>query len=84
MPSYNSETAPAALRGFFAGSITVLVALGNLWGAGMSRAYIHEQRDIGWLVPCGVQLLPAVLMLILVPFTPGRPGYMSLYLFNYI
>ena len=49
-----------------------IVALGNLWGAGMGRAFATEQRDIGWMVPVGVQFIPAVAMLVMVPFCPGK------------
>lgn len=54
------------------GIMNCIVALGNLWGAGMGRAFATEQRDIGWMVPVGVQFIPAVAMLIMVPFCPGE------------
>jgi MFS transporter, SP family, sugar:H+ symporter len=71
VPSYQSEIAPAALRGLLGGSIMCINTMGNLWGAGMSRAYATETSKIGWLVPVGVQLIPAVGILLMVPFTPG-------------
>ena len=71
VPSYQAELAPAPLRGFFAGSIMLITSAGNLWGTGMSRAYATETGNVGWMVPVGVQLIPAVFMLLLTPFTVG-------------
>ena len=71
-PAYCSEISPAAVRGFKTGSMTVLVTGGNLWGAGMSRAFATEQGKIGWIVPVAIQLLPALMILAMVPFTPGQ------------
>ncbi|WVW80523.1 hypothetical protein I302_102508 [Kwoniella bestiolae CBS 10118] len=72
VPSYISEISPAGVRGFMSGTMTVLVTAGNLWGAGMSRAFATETRKIGWIIPVATQFVPAVGMLLLVPFTPGR------------
>ena len=76
VPGYTSEIAPAPLRGFFSGSLVFIVTLGNLWGTGMSRAFVHETSRIGWMVPTGVQLIPPLMMLVLVPFTPESPRWL--------
>lgn len=76
IPTYQAELAPAALRGFFAGNVQVLVHLGSIWGAGMSRAYAYEQGSKGWRVPVGVQMIPAVLLLILTPFCVESPRWL--------
>ena len=55
-----------------------VTGMGNLWGAGMSRAYATEISSKGWIVPTSVQLIPAVLMLILIPFTPESPRWLIL------
>lgn len=60
------------------GSMTVLVTGGNLWGAGMSRAFATEQGKIGWIVPVAIQLLPALMILAMVPFTPGQSNLIHL------
>ena len=78
VPSYNAETSPAATRGLLSGSLMLLTALGNLWGAGMSRAYATHTTSEGWLVPTGMQFIPAVLILALVPFTPESPRWLVL------
>lgn len=54
------------------GIMNCIVALGNLWGAGMGRAFATEQRRIGWQIPVAVQFIPAVAILIMVPFCPGE------------
>ncbi|CAL5868250.1 uncharacterized protein PFLUO_LOCUS2474 [Penicillium psychrofluorescens] len=78
VPAYCAEIAPSALRGLLAGSITFVVALGNLWGSGMSRAYVNETSDKGWIIPCGVQLIPPVIILCLIAFTPESPRWLLL------
>ena len=78
IPAYCAEIAPSSLRGLLAGSITFVVALGNLWGAGMSRAYINETSDKGWLVPCAAQLIPPFIILALIAFTPESPRWLLL------
>lgn len=73
---YNSEVSPAKMRGLAAGSMIFFNALGNLWGAGMSRAYATETRARGWLVPQGVQMIPPFLILIFIWFTPESPRWL--------
>ena len=70
--SYQSDVAPGSLRGFFASALQLTLVLGNIWGGGMSRAYATELSSKGWQVPVGVQFIPAVLILVLVPFCVGR------------
>ncbi|RMJ11839.1 hypothetical protein CDV36_008500 [Fusarium kuroshium] len=78
VPAYNAETSPAAVRGFLSGSIMMFTALGNLWGAGMSRAYSTTLGKEGWIIPTAMQLIPAVGILVLVPFTPESPRWLIL------
>ena len=40
-------------------------------GAGMSRAYSTETHAKGWIIPQAVQMIPAVIILVLIWFTPG-------------
>jgi len=72
VPSYASELAPVSVRGFFSGSLLFFVLLGNLWGAGMSKAYATETGRIGWMIPVAMQFIPAVCLIVALPFTPGR------------
>jgi MFS family permease len=54
IPTYQAELSPAPLRGFFAGNVQVLVHLGSIWGAGMSRAFATEEGKKGWIIPVAV------------------------------
>jgi MFS family permease len=78
VPAYNAESCPAGVRGLLSGGIMTVTALGNLWGAGMSRAYSTEQGDKGWMIPVAMQFIPAVGLLLLVPFTPESPRWLIL------
>ena len=78
-PAYNAEVSPAATRGILSGSLMFLTGLGNLWGAGMSRAYADETADKGWIIPTAMQFVPAVLLLALVLLTPESPRWLLLH-----
>lgn len=78
VPAYNAETAPPAVRGLLAGSIMFVTSLGNLWGAGMSRAYVSTVTQEGWLIPTAMLFIPAIGILVLVPFTPESPRWLVL------
>ena len=74
VPAYQAEVAPASLRGVFAGSLICIVTLGNMWGAGMGRATANYTTAAGWLIPVGVQFIPAIILLASIPFTIGKPS----------
>ncbi|KAJ5097379.1 hypothetical protein N7456_008100 [Penicillium angulare] len=76
VPSYNAETAPAAVRGVLSASIMMVSSLGNLWGAGMSRAYSTTLTKEGWIIPTAMQFIPAVGLLGLIPWTPESPRWL--------
>lgn len=76
IPTYQAELSPAPLRGFFAGNVQVLVHLGSIWGAGMSRAFATEQDAKGWIIPVAVQAIPAIILLIGVPFCIESPRWL--------
>lgn len=76
VPMYQAELAPAPLRGFFAGNVQVLVHLGSIWGAGMSRAYASETQKQGWMIPVAMQMIPAILLLVGVPFCVESPRWL--------
>lgn len=77
-PSYNAEVSPASTRGLLSGSLMFFTALGNLWGAGMARAYAEEEGKRGWIIPVAVQFIPAILLFAFVPFTPESPRWLLL------
>ena len=75
---YNSEISPAQTRGVIAGSMILFNALGNLWGAGMSRAYALETSNRGWQIPTAMQLLPPFIILTCIWITPESPRWLVL------
>ncbi|OQU94908.1 hypothetical protein CLAIMM_01191 isoform 2 [Cladophialophora immunda] len=79
VPSYQAEIAPASLRGFISGSLICLATLGAMWGAGMGQAMSGYTTRAGWLIPVGVQLIPAVILLLSVPFTVESPRWLVLH-----
>ena len=79
VPAYHSELAPAEIRGFFAGSVQVLVHIGAIWAAAVTRAYASDTTQKGWLVPTAQQLIPGILILIFVPFTIESPRWLLLH-----
>lgn len=78
VPQYNGEISPPSMRGLLSGSIILVTSLGNLWGAGMSRAYASVKTEQGWMVPTAMQFIPAVLIAVLVPFVPESPRWLVL------
>ncbi|RDH26321.1 general substrate transporter [Aspergillus welwitschiae] len=78
VPAYCAEIAPSAVRGLLAGSVTFVVALGNPRGSGVSGAYVDQMSARGWLIPCAMQLIPAVNILSLVAFIPESPRWLLL------
>ncbi|KND92172.1 putative quinate permease, partial [Tolypocladium ophioglossoides CBS 100239] len=67
VPSYNAEISPAATRGMLSGSIMMFTALGNL----RAQACLK-----GWMIPTTMQLITAVGLLALVPFTQESPRWL--------
>ena len=45
----------------------------------MSRAYAYEQSSKGWLIPVAMQLIPAIALLIFVPFSIESPRWLISY-----
>lgn len=56
----------------------MMSSLGNLWGAGISRAYSTTLTKEGWMIPTAMQFIPAVGLLTLIPWTPESPRWLML------
>jgi MFS transporter, SP family, sugar:H+ symporter len=76
VPTYQAELSPAPLRGFFAGNSQFVVHFGSIWGSSMSFAYREEQGNKGWIIPVSMQMIPAVLLLVMIPFTIESPRWL--------
>ncbi|KAJ5368819.1 uncharacterized protein N7496_008579 [Penicillium cataractarum] len=76
VPTYESEICPAGLRGFCVGSIQLFLTFGSLV-AGIANEYLSKwTTDGGWMIATGVQGLPAVIILLGLPFTPNSPRWL--------
>lgn len=70
-PTYQSEVSPAALRGFFVGSIQLFLTFGSLIAGIVNNEMAKHTTQTGWMVATALQALPAVVIMIGLPFTPG-------------
>lgn len=61
-----------SVRGFFVGSLQLLLGVGALIGSGVTKAYSGSHTKEGWLVPMSIQIIPAAIALAFVAFTPGQ------------
>ncbi|KAI1871338.1 uncharacterized protein JN550_004783 [Neoarthrinium moseri] len=76
VPTYQSEIAPAPLRGFFVGSIQLCLSFGSLIAGVVNEAMSSKFDDMGWRVSTALQALPAVVIICLFYFTPNSPRWL--------
>ena len=76
VPGYSAEISPVHVRGLFGGLLIVMNTFGGIWGSALSRGFVTETRKRGWLIPTGVQLIPGVLLIFLVPFCVESPRWL--------
>ncbi|KAI1846019.1 hypothetical protein JX266_007828 [Neoarthrinium moseri] len=63
VPTYQSEIAPAPLRGFFVGSIQLCLSFGSLIAGVVNEAMLSKFDDMGWQVSTALQALPSVVII---------------------
>ncbi|KAH8174172.1 sugar transporter domain-containing protein [Sarocladium implicatum] len=76
VPTYQSEIAPSALRGFFVGSIQLCLTTGSLIAGIVNESMSKKTTNAGWQVATALQAAPAVLILCLLWFTPNSPRWL--------
>jgi len=76
VPTYQSEIAPAPLRGFFVGSIQLLLTFGSLIAGIVNESMARKTDDSGWQIATALQALPAVIILSLIWMTPNSPRWL--------
>lgn len=76
VPTYQSEIAPAPLRGFFVGSIQLCLTFGSLIAGIVNESLSKKTDNSGWQVATALQALPAVIILMLLWFTPNSPRWL--------
>ncbi|KAK5688048.1 hypothetical protein LTS10_000026 [Elasticomyces elasticus] len=76
VPTYQTEIAPSALRGFFVGSIQLCLTTGSLIAGIVNNSVSKRENNSGWQIATALQALPAVIILCLVFFTPNSPRWL--------
>lgn len=76
VPTYQSEIAPAALRGFFVGSIQLCLTFGSLIAGIVNESMSKRRDDSGWQIATAIQALPALIILCLLWVTPNSPRWL--------
>ena len=76
VPTYQSEIAPGALRGFFVGSIQLCLTTGSLIAGIVNNSMSKKVDDSGWQIATALQALPAAMILCLIFLTPNSPRWL--------
>lgn len=76
VPTYQSEIAPAPLRGFFVGSLQLCLTSGSLIAGVVNESMSRKINDSGWQIATALQALPAVMILCFLYFTPNSPRWL--------
>lgn len=72
VPTYQTEISPSPLRGFFVGSIQLFLTFGSLIAGIVNNSMSYYTTDAGWIIATALQVLPAVIILAGIAFTPGK------------
>ncbi|CAK7206854.1 hypothetical protein SEUCBS139899_009660 [Sporothrix eucalyptigena] len=76
VPTYQSEIAPGALRGFFVGSIQLCLTFGSLIAGIVNNALAGRTNNTGWQTATSIQVIPPVLILMGLYWTPLSPRWL--------
>lgn len=66
VPLYIGEVVYPQSRGFFVALYSFVLAVGQIWANGAIQGIAHYTSADGWLITCGQQLIPVVLILAFV------------------
>lgn len=79
VPIYLAECSPAPIRGRLVGIFEIMLAGASLCGFWVSYGVeenISSNSNTQWYIPIGVQFIPAVLLVILMPFMIESPRWL--------
>lgn len=76
VPIYQAETAPGPLRGMFASTIQLNIAIGTLIASVVILGTKAIDGNAAWLIPIGLQLPIPVIFLALIPLLPESPRWL--------
>jgi MFS transporter, SP family, sugar:H+ symporter len=76
VPAYQSETAPAELRGAIGATLQLWIGVGQVIGAVVTNATATMPGREAWLIPTGIQFVLPVLLLAGYSFVPESPRWL--------
>jgi len=76
VPLYNTEIAPPKIRGFIVGLAQQMIGVGFIVANWVGYGCQFIDSDTSWRLPLGLQLVPALLLLIGAHFMPFSPRWL--------
>ncbi|RDW59105.1 hypothetical protein BP5796_12029 [Coleophoma crateriformis] len=76
VPIYQSETAPAVLRGMFGCTIQFMIVFGQVVSSLITYETQNIKSNAGWQIPVGLQLAVPFIILLLLPILPESPRWL--------
>ncbi|KAJ5212494.1 uncharacterized protein N7498_004140 [Penicillium cinerascens] len=74
--SYQSEISPAAMRGTIVGSLQLFIQIGQIYAAGVNRAYSTSTHPSGWIIPVAIQAGVPSIVFVCNFFIPDSPRWL--------
>lgn len=65
-----------AYRGFFIAVYPIMLNVGSCWANGAINALSHRTDSSGWLIACGMQFAPLVVLVLGMAFCPTSPRWL--------
>ncbi|KAG9102692.1 hypothetical protein FRC06_001439 [Ceratobasidium sp. 370] len=76
VPLYQSEISPPELRGFLTGMTQFMIGMGFLVANWVGYGCQYLDSDAQWRIPLGIQVAPAVMLLVGMFFLPYSPRWL--------
>jgi MFS transporter, SP family, sugar:H+ symporter len=76
VPIYQAECAPKELRGLINSTIQMIIIFGQTVASLVNFGTQHIPNDACWQIPVGLQLIPPVLILAMLPLVPESPRWL--------
>ncbi|KAH8553034.1 general substrate transporter [Umbelopsis sp. PMI_123] len=76
VPAYQSETAPAELRGAIGATLQLWIGVGQVIGAVVTNATATMPGREAWLLPTGIQFILPAILVFGFPFVPESPRWL--------
>ncbi|KAM0750552.1 general substrate transporter [Meredithblackwellia eburnea MCA 4105] len=76
VPTFESEIAPAPLRGAFVGSLQLFLTFGSLIAGIVNNSCAKYKDQRGWIIATAIQIIPAFVILLGLYFTTDSPRWL--------